>query len=53
VYITAENKNQPLYTPGLDRWSLYKDIWIKHWKGFQQIYVGKFFPFMASFQRKK
>jgi hypothetical protein len=53
VYITAENKKPPLYTPGLDRWSLYKDFWIKHWKGFQQIYNERFFPIYGELSQDK
>ncbi|MBN1294716.1 MAG: transposase zinc-binding domain-containing protein [Candidatus Latescibacteria bacterium] len=33
---------KPVYKPGLERRSLYKGLWIKYWKEFQNIYDETF-----------
>jgi len=42
VYICDENNEKPKYSPGLERWSMYKNLWIRHWEGFQKIYSNRF-----------
>lgn len=40
MYITGKH-NKP-YRPGHDRWSIYKNLWRKHWKGFQAVYDSRY-----------
>jgi predicted RNA-binding Zn-ribbon protein involved in translation (DUF1610 family) len=42
VYICDKTHTKPAYKPGLERWSLYKGLWIKYWKEFQNIYDETF-----------
>jgi hypothetical protein len=42
VYICSEHGDKPAYQPGLERWSAYKFLWIRHWQGFQEIYDERF-----------
>jgi len=42
VYVCNFKNIKLPYKPGLERWSLYKSIWIKHWKEFQKIYQEKY-----------
>ena len=41
MYIAAE-EHTPAYRPGLDRFSLYKNLWQRHWNGFRDIYTLRF-----------
>jgi len=34
VYICSENNQKPSYQPGLERWSMYKTLWTRHWTDF-------------------
>lgn len=42
MYINLYNNEKPDYTPGVERWSYYKTIWIKYWNEFLSIYPDKF-----------
>lgn len=42
VYICDKTHTKPEYIPGLQRWSLYKSIWIQHWHEFQEIYADTY-----------
>ncbi len=42
MYICSENKENPLYEPGLERWSYYKTIWTRHWIDFLKIYPHEY-----------
>lgn len=42
MYICSENKEKPIYQPGLERWSAYKTLWTRHWVEFQKIYPYRF-----------
>ncbi|MDA3900149.1 MAG: transposase zinc-binding domain-containing protein [Spirochaetes bacterium] len=42
MYICDKTKTKPAYKPGLERWSLYKGLWIKYWKEFQNSYDETF-----------
>jgi hypothetical protein len=41
VYLGDETTRKP-YLPGLERWSDYKTLWIRHWEGFLKIYRERF-----------
>ena len=34
MHICSENKTERSYIPALERWTLYKSIWINHWQSF-------------------
>ena len=34
MYICSENRTEKRYSPGYERWSLYKSIWINHWQSY-------------------
>jgi hypothetical protein len=34
MYICSDNKTERSYIPALERWSLYKSIWINHWQSY-------------------
>ncbi len=53
MYIQSENKEKPDYYPGLERWSLYKTLWMRHWQGFQEIYVTRFLGRLGSLSDEK
>ncbi|MFC1670904.1 transposase zinc-binding domain-containing protein, partial [Spirochaetota bacterium] len=53
MYITSEIQQEKRYTPGLERFSLYKDIWIHHWQGFQKIYDNTYSALYGSFNNTK
>jgi len=38
VYVCDEHKEKTPYQPGLERWSMYKTLWTRHWSDFQKIY---------------
>ncbi len=42
MYITSAHAKKPAYRPGLDRFSLYKTIWRRHWRGFLAAYPDRF-----------
>jgi hypothetical protein len=42
MYINLYNNDKPDYTPGLERWSYYKTIWMKYWNEFNIIYPERF-----------
>jgi hypothetical protein len=42
MYISSPHSEKPHYTPGLDRFSLYKNIWQRHWNDFQKEYSVRF-----------
>ncbi len=41
VYL-HDSSARPTYRPGLERWSAYKTLWIRHWEGFRAAY-GRLF----------
>jgi len=53
VYIHGEHKEESCYHPGLERWSQYKTLWIRHWSGFQQIYNQRFYNRLGSLKEEK
>ena len=42
MYLSSPYTEQSPYKPGLDRFSLYKNIWQRHWQGFQAVYNEQF-----------
>jgi len=42
MYITNTQHDGTPYRPGIDRFSLYKNIWQRHWQGFQDAYLKRF-----------
>jgi hypothetical protein len=42
MYISSPHSLKPHYTPGLDRFSLYKNIWQRHRNGFRAAYEERF-----------
>jgi len=53
VYICSENWEKPLYQPGIERWSAYKTLWIRHWKEFQNISPYRFEKIYGSLTEEK
>ena len=41
MYMSSPNTAKP-YQPSLDRFSLYKNIWQRHWQGFRAVYQESF-----------
>lgn len=42
MYLCSIHDEKPPYLPGLERWSMYKFLWIRHWQGFRDIYDDRF-----------
>jgi len=38
VYLCSQHADKPPYLPGLERWSAYKTLWLRHWPGFRAAY---------------
>lgn len=53
MYICDETKTKPSYRPGLERRSMYKSLWIRHWYGFQKIYSVTFEKTYGALTKEK
>ena len=42
MYLCSQHADKPPYLPGLERWSAYKTIWLRHWPGFRAAYNAGF-----------
>ena len=53
MYICSEHTEKPAYRPGLERLSIYKNLWIRHWADFQKIYPYRFEEIYGPLTREK
>ena len=53
MYVSSLKENESDYTPGLERWSLYKTIWIRYWYGFRKVYNERFQKIYGSLSQDK
>ncbi len=53
MYIHSKHKTDPCYHPGLERWSQYKTLWIRHWSGFLKIYNQRFYSRLGPLTEEK
>ena len=53
MYLCSTTPKNLSYRPGLDRWSLYKSIWQRHWKGFCELYPERLEPEYGPLPVKK
>ena len=42
MYYSSPAEGKPEYSPAIERWSLYKTIWTRHWFEFKRIYPHRF-----------
>ena len=42
MYCESLCNDKPAYTPGLDRWNMYRSVWTRHWAEFKIIYPQRF-----------
>ncbi|TAL38084.1 MAG: IS91 family transposase [Spirochaetes bacterium] len=53
MYLSSESNSHPPYRPGLDRWSMYKSIWLRHWSEFRKLYPERFAKLYGPLDEEK
>jgi len=42
MYCESLSEHKPPYTPGRERWNMYRSVWIRHWPEFNGIYPHRY-----------
>ncbi len=53
MYICSESHSHPPYRPGLDRWSMYKSIRVRHWSEFRKLCPERFAKLYGPLDEEK
>ncbi len=53
MYVCSEQNKKPEYIPGLERWSMYKTLWSRHWQDFYKIYPYRYEKIYGSLGKEK
>ena len=53
MYCASACEEKTGYTPALERWNMYRSVWIRHWPEFKAIYQHKFEAMYGPFDDEK